>query len=184
MKPDILNRIKVVELQENEALPKLSDSYVTANYYDLSIVHEQEAWKIEFRLKPFEKPLEKNYTGTLFEEHIMEPRAFAAVLDGQQVGWIELGYEKWNNRMRVWELLVKKEFRRKGIGTILMSYAKKLAKEKGARMLVLETQSCIGPAIIFYLEQGFELIGFDAAAYSNEDVERKEIRMEFGIKLQ
>ena len=50
-------------------------------------------------------------------------------------------------------------------------------------MLVLETQTCDVPAINFYLKFGFELIGFDAAAYSNEDVEKKEVRLELGLRL-
>lgn len=85
--------------------------------------------------------------------------------------------------MRVWEFLVKKEFRRRGIGAALMKHAVEVAKQKGARMLVLETQSCDVPAIGFYLKQGFDLVGFDLAAYSNEDIERKEVRLEFGLPL-
>jgi len=90
-------------------------------------------------LKPFEKSLEKMYNGVLFEKHVEEPRVFAAVLGEDQIGWIELGYEKWNNRMRIWEFLVKEEFRRMGIGSLLMSVGRRISKEKGARMLVLET---------------------------------------------
>ena len=122
----------------------------------------------------------KNYLEQDFEEHIEEPRVFAATLNDNQIGWIELGYEKWNNRTRIWEFLVKKEFRKKGIGSLLMRYAIKIAKERGARMLVLETQSCDVPAIDFYLKQNFNFIGFDCAAYSNEDIEKKEIRLEMG----
>jgi ribosomal protein S18 acetylase RimI-like enzyme len=114
---------------------------------------------------------------------VEEPRAFAATYNGEQIGWIELDYEKWNNRMRIWELLIKKEHRGKGIGTRLMKYAIKLAKEKGARMLVLETQSCNVKAIQFYLKNGYELIGFDTTAYSNQDIEKNEIRLELGLKL-
>jgi len=85
--------------------------------------------------------------------------------------------------MRVWEFLVEEGFRRRGIGTLLMKHAVKVAKERGARMLVLETQSCISPAMDFYLEFGFDLIGFDTGAYSNEDIQRKEVRLELGLKL-
>lgn len=138
---------------------------------------------MELTLKPLEKMWEKCSESKLFGEYVEEPRAFGAELDGEQVGWIEVGYERWNNRMRVWEFLVREEFRRKGIGTLLMNHAVKLAKEKGARMLVLETQSCDVPAIGFYLRFGFELIGFDAAAYSNEDIAKKEVRLEFGLKI-
>jgi len=156
---------------------------VTAGYFDVSVIRENESWKIEITKKPLEKPLEKSFVGTLFEEHIEEPRAFAAVYNGEQVSWIELGYEKWNNRMHVWEFLVKDEYRRMGIGTLLMDFAVKVAKEKGARMLVLETQSCNVAAIVFYLKQGFILIGFDGAAYSNTDLEKKEVRIEMGLTL-
>jgi ribosomal protein S18 acetylase RimI-like enzyme len=179
-----MDNVRIVELTKDDpSLPKLNSHYFTRNYYDLSIVHESEAWKIELTLKTLEKPLRKSYVGTFFEKHVEEPRVFAAVLDGVQVGWIELGYEKWNNRMRIWEFLVREEFRRMGIGSLLMNLAAKVAKEKGARMLVLETQSCSVPAMNFYLKQGFKLIGFDGAAYSNEDIKKKEIRMDLGLVL-
>ncbi len=50
-------------------------------------------------------------------------------------------------------------------------------------MLVLETQSCNAPAIDFYVKNGFILIGFDSTAYSNEDVVKKEVRIEMGLAL-
>jgi len=77
--------------------------------------------------------------------------------------------------MRIWELLVMEGFRREGVGLLLVDHAIRLSKERRARMLVVETQSCNVPAINFYLKNGFELIGFDTAAYSNEDVERKRL---------
>ena len=184
MSYDILEKVKLVELKKDEAsLPVLHYKYKTSEYYDLEILCKPESWKIELMLKPLEKTLEKASESKLFETHIEEPRAFAAELNGEQIGWIELGYDRWNNRMRVWEFLVREEFRRKDVGTLMMNHAVKLAKERGARMLILETQSCDVPAIRFYLNFGFELIGFDAAAYSNEDIAKKEIRLEFGLKI-
>jgi ribosomal protein S18 acetylase RimI-like enzyme len=64
-----------------------------------------------------------------------------------------------------------------------MKHAITIAKEKNARMLVLETQSCNVDAIRFYLAHGFQLIGFDTTAYSNQDIEKGEIRLELGLKL-
>jgi len=178
------NDTRIVELTKADAyLSKLESKYSASAYYDLSVHRESECWRIELLLKPFEKVLEKNYQGRLFEDHIEEPRVFAAVRGDKQVGWIELGYEKWNNRMRVWEFLVKEEYRKIGIGTKLMNHAVRVAKEKGARMLVLETQTNNAQAITFYLKFGFDLIGFDTSAYSNEDIEKKEIRLELGLKL-
>ena len=50
-------------------------------------------------------------------------------------------------------------------------------------MAVLETQSCNERAIAFYRANGFEVIGVDLYAYSNEDPLHHEIRVEMGKKL-
>lgn len=181
---DPARKIRIVEVpKDSVSLPKLSYRYMSSHYYDLAIYRKIASWSIDLTLRPFEKTFEKTFESKFFEEFVEEPRVFAAEMDGTQVGWIELGYHKWNNRMRVWGFLVKEEFRRKGVGTLLMNCAVAMAKERGARMLVLETQSCNAPAISFYLKRGFELIGFDATAYSNEDIQRKEIRLELGLRL-
>jgi len=52
-------------------------------------------------LKPLGKTLEEKHESKLFREYVEEPRVFVAELDGEQVGWIEIGYHKWNDRMRV-----------------------------------------------------------------------------------
>ena len=51
-------------------------------------------------------------------------------------------------------------------------------------MIVLETQSCNKNAIAFYRKNGFEIIGFDLYAYSNDDQERHEVRLEMRKKLK
>lgn len=178
------NSITLVELEKKDVyLREIGSDYSTSHYYDVSVLGESGFWKIELVRKPFEKVLDKNYQGKLFEDHVEEPRVFAALCENRQVGWVELGYDRWNNRMRVWEFLVEEEFRKRGIGTLLMNHAVKVAKEKGARMLVLETQTNKDTAIKFYLNLGFKLIGLDIAAYSNEDSEKREIRLELGLKL-
>ena len=183
MKQKAKERIEIVELKKEPLLPKLIYKYATSSYYDLSVLHETDSWKIDLALKPLGKVVEKVSESVLFGEFVEEPAVFAAVSDKEQLGWVELGFQRWNNRMRVWEILVREEHRRKGIGKMLMEHAVAFARDKRARMVVLETQSCNVGAISFYLKQGFELIGFDDAAYSNQDTERKEVRLEFGLKL-
>ena len=78
-----MDNVRIVELTKGDSsLPKLNSQYFTKNYYDLSIIHEPEAWKMELTLETLEKPLRKSYVGTFFEKHIEEPRVFAAVLMG------------------------------------------------------------------------------------------------------
>lgn len=73
--------------------------------------------------------------------------------------------------------------RSKGVGMLPRNAISDAAKASGARMSVLETQSCNKNAIAFYRKNGFEIIGFDVYSYQNADLERHEIRIEMG-KIQ
>lgn len=57
------------------------------------------------------------------------------------------------------------------------------ARASGARILILETQSCNENAIAFYRRNGFDIVGFDLYAYSNTDPQQHEVRIEMGRKL-
>lgn len=92
--------------------------------------------------------------------------------------------ENWNNRFRISNICVfDHEQRSGGVGTALMEAIEAVAKADGARMVVLETQSCNENAIGFYRKCGFEMIGFDLYAYSNHDPQRHEVRVEMGKRL-
>ena len=80
--------------------------------------------------------------------------------------------------MRVTNLFVEEPFRGQGVGSALMAHAFSVAKNAGARMMVLETQSCNLPAIRFYQSQGYAIGGFDLFHYSNEDSQNHEVRIE------
>ena len=185
MNHNVIKNVRIIELvKEKLSFSKLKFRYSTKEHYVVTVLRKKDGWEIKLVLDALPKQIEKQFEGGLFQDFVDEPRVFAAEIEGKQVGWIELGFHKWNNRMRIWELLVKEGFRRKGIGTLLVDHAVELSKKRGARMLVVETQNCNVPAINFYLKQEFELIGFDIAAYSNEDIERKEVRLELGLKLK
>jgi ribosomal protein S18 acetylase RimI-like enzyme len=174
---------EIAELAKNDVhLKEIGSKYTSSHYYDVSVRGNSECWRIELTRKAFDETLNKDYHDKLFEDHVQEPRVFAARAGDKEVGWIELGYDRWNNRMRVWEFLVAEDFRKKGIGTLLMNHAIRIAREKGARMLVLETQTNNATAIDFYLRFGFQFMGLDTTAYSNDDVGKREVRLEMGMK--
>ena len=93
--------------------------------------------------------------------------------------------ETWNNRFRITNIVVfDQEQRQSGIGTALLSAILSEAERTNARMAVLETQSYNFKAISFYKKHGFEIIGFDLFAYSNDAIEKHNIRIEMGKKLE
>ena len=97
--------------------------------------------------------------------------AFGA-FDGEElIGYVEGSPESWNNRFRISNICVFENAKRgSGVGTKLLD--------------AIETQSCNENAIALYRKNGFEMIGFDLYAYSNDDPERHEVRFEMGKKLK
>jgi len=164
---------------------RLEFHYVSHSYYDVEIVQSDSGFHVSFTKKPFDTPYENKPSDTdkLFQPWWDDVKAWGVVENGSLLAVIETAAEDWSNRLRVTELWIDGAHRRKGIGTALMDIAMKRAKDEKRRALILETQSRNEGAIAFYLAYGFTLIGFDSCAYHNNDIERKEVRMEMGILI-
>ena len=146
---------------------KFTASYRTKGYYDICAAEDG------FRLRyvPLGAPMEKSFDDEFFGEWLL--------------GYVEGAPESWNKRYRISNICIFDETARgKGLGTSLMRTIEKAAEDAGARMIVLETQTCNENAIAFYKRNGFSIIGFDLYSYSNDDPERHEVRIEMGKKLK
>lgn len=129
--------------------------------------------------------MEKYFDDEFFGEWLEEPVAFGAFEGERLLGYVEGAPEGWNSRYRISNICIFEENARgKGLGTLLMQAIQRAAEAAGARMIVLETQTCNENAIAFYKRNGFSIIGFDLYSYSNDDPERHEVRIEMGKKLK
>ncbi|GGH27421.1 GNAT family N-acetyltransferase [Paenibacillus segetis] len=90
----------------------------------------------------------------------------------------------WNNTLNIWNFQVNEKHRKMKIGKALMENIIELARSKGFRAVVLETQNTNVPAIEFYKKCGFELEGIDLSYYSNNDAESGEIAFFMKRKLK
>lgn len=157
-------------------------TYDSRAYYDLRLRSTENVFQAEFVRTPC--PLiHKEFTDALFAPYWDDPRAFGLWDGPKLLGVMEITPENWNNRLRVTNLFVQDGYRRRGYGTLLMTKARELAKSMGCRALILETQSCNAAAISFYLSQGLSFMGFNACEYSNQDIEKHEVRIEMGCLL-
>lgn len=154
--------------------------YSTSGYYD--IAPEDGGFRVAYR--KFDALKEMSFKDVFFGEWLENPAAFGAFENGKLIGFAEGALETWNNRYRISNICVFDETRRRnGLGSMLMQQMLNLARESGARMAVLETQTCNERAIAFYRRHGFEIIGFDLFAYTNDDPQRHEVRLEMALKL-
>ena len=125
--------------------------------------------------------LKKTMKDSFFQDWLEDPVAYGAFENGRMLGFVEGFHEKWNNRFRISDICIFEEAdRNSGIGTKLLERIMADAVNSSARMAVLETQSFNFKAISFYRKNGFEIIGFDRYAYSNEGPEEHNMRIEMG----
>ena len=160
---------------------KFTARYQTAGYYDI----RPSGQGFQLAYVPFDAPEERSFDDTFYGEWLEDPIAYGAFEGERLIGFVEGSMETWNNRFRISNICIfDTSSRQKGIGTLLMQAITKVAEASRARMIVLETQSCNVNAIGFYRRNGFEIIGFDLYAYSNDDPQRCEVRLEMGKKLR
>ena len=177
--------IKIVELGRECKGTRLLFRYTSRYYYQACTVDGPSvAFGVVFRKMPLASPVDKEFTGSLLEDHLDKPRVFCAESATGRIGYVEVNHETWNNRVRVTNLWVEDLHRRNGVGGLLMRTARQIALGANARALILETQSCNYPAISFYLANGFSFTGCDLTAYGNDDIEKDEVRLELFMPLQ
>ena len=157
------------------------------SYYDFEISPlDHDGCTISIVRKPAEQdivhtPEEYDFPDGLYQDHWEKAEAYGVFgPGGEMLACIEVCPEEWSNRLMVTELWVSEGLRRRGIGKRLMDKAKEIAVNQKRRAVILETQSCNTKAIAFYLSQGFELIGFDTCCYTNNDIGRREVRINLG----
>lgn len=159
--------------------------YTTEQYYDVAVNRNKNGYSVEIEKKDFVQPVthspeEYNFPDKLYEDYREKAYAWGVLVEDELVATIETDPEPWSNRLRVTELWVAEPYQKRGIGHSLMEIAKEQARHERRRAIILETQSCNVNAIDFYLHEGFQLIGLDTCCYKNNDLQRKEVRIELG----
>lgn len=82
---------------------------------------------------------------------------YVALANGEIAGAILLGVDEQRSVVHIHDLLVGRQYRRYGVGTLLLKCASDWARERDCWAIVLETQSINYPAIQFYLRNGLEI---------------------------
>ncbi len=152
------------------------------SYRFLSIEPSEEGFRLEW--KKTDSDLCMMLEDTIMADWLDNPVAFGAYDGDILLGFVEGYLEEWNNRFRITNICVfENELRNKGVGTLLLNKMLEHARKSGARMAILETQSYNSNAISFYKKNGFEIIGFDRFAYSNNGPEEHNILIYMGKKF-
>ena len=116
--------VVVKEVDSNNVKDKmLNFTYESDGYYDL--LSSEDGLTFSFQYQNHPNKIVKSSKDALVPSYIEEPLVFIAYKDDKEVGYLTLGIERWNNRLRIWNILVLNEYQNQGIGTILMKKLKK-----------------------------------------------------------
>ena len=167
-------RFEKLDREKYEGYP-LEFAYTTDRYYHVNA----SEWGFTLEERWFDALVEKGFTDHLFSEWLEDPIAIGAFDGDKLAGVIEGSIEAWHDVFRISNILVYPDFRGQGVGSALMARMEDHARSiPGCRGLILETQSCNYPAISFYRKQGFALSRIDIREYSDEDIQRREVRLD------
>ncbi len=168
--------VRAVCNEDAAALHSLDYSFETDRIYTLrvqgrleqddaqnTIALDKPALAFELLETPVDPPLYKQYrefAGTLAEveaklRHV--EGGYIAHADGQAAGIVLLNVEAQRSVAQIVNIIVGRQFRRYGIGTLLLRCAADWARNNGCWAILLEIENVNYPAIQFYLRNGLEV---------------------------
>lgn len=198
---DMHVEVRAVDLADAPALHELDYSFETDRIYILRVrgeIAESEgsakspgspALALELVETPVDPPLYKNfreYESTLAAVMSRLHSAgggFVALTDGKIAGVVLLKVEEWRSVARIQDIIVGRQFRRYGIGSLLLNCASDWARNRGCWAILLETQNVNYPAIQFYLRNGLEIWGISQNYYPPGPAEH-EVAIFMGKRLR
>ncbi len=152
----------------------LDASYQTENVWQMSLQPLDNGWQVLFRTERLPRAIEVSYD--IHQERLPYALAQHSFLvattkdDGQLLGYTTLRYDALNQVAIVRDIVVANEMRRMGVGTRLLSVAKRWAQEQNAAFFLTETQTKNYPAIQFCQRQGLSFCGFNDKTFSNHEI--------------
>lgn len=177
--------MEVVKLKKEDWKSfELKYRWETSYFYKVEVFEDEDGWTVKVKRASSNEKLVKSFSEYLYRPWMEECELYGVQADGKMIAWMSIGYERWCNRLRIFELYVLEEYRGRGAGSILINKAKELAKERNVRAIVLDTHNSNYAAIEFYRRHGFSLNGFDLTQYHNDDVSRNEVRIDLVYTLE
>lgn len=192
--------VRAVHVNDALALHAIDYSFETDRIYTFHVqnrlvrseieasARDKAAFAFELVETPVDPPFYKNYRE--YEDTLADVEAklrtieggYVALAGGEMAGAILLNVEEWRSVVRVTDLIVGHQYRRYGVGSLLLSCASDWARERGCWAIVLETQTINYPAIQFYLRNGLEVWSINQHFYPPGPLEH-EIAVFMGKRL-
>jgi GNAT superfamily N-acetyltransferase len=194
--------VRAVSVEDAAVLRTLDYGFETDRIYTLRVqgrleqndaqplvAQNKSALAFELLETPVDPPLYKQYgefTRTLVEAETLLRQSeggYIAHADGQVAGVVLLNVEAPRAVARIEHIIVGRQFRRYGIGSLLLNCAADWARNNGCWAILLEIENVNYPAIQFYLRNGLEIWSINRHFYPPGPFEH-EVAIFMGKKLR
>jgi GNAT superfamily N-acetyltransferase len=175
--------VRAVNVNDTPTLHELDYDFETDRIYALRVHNElvqnkqnanngnQLTFTFELVETQVDPPLYKNYRER--EQVLAELEArvraaqggFVALADGKIAGAILLNIDEARSVVTIQDMIVGRQYRRYGVGSLLISCASDWARNHNCWAIILETQNTNYPAIQFYLRNGLEIWSINRSFY-------------------
>jgi GNAT superfamily N-acetyltransferase len=193
--------VRAVHVNDAPALYELDYNFETDRIYTLHVQNhligehsdtipgEGVAFAFELVETPVDPPIYKNFREYENTLPVVEAKlrtvqgGYVALVDGAITGGILLNVEEERSVVRIQDLIVDRQSRRYGVGSLLLSCAADWARKRGCWAIILETQNTNYPAIQFYLRNGLEIWSINQHFYPPPGPQGHEIALFMGKRL-
>lgn len=129
--------------------------------FDIVKMQKQHLSKVmQISQKEFSKT---SWSRQQFENEM--PYSYVCLIENLVVGFLCL--QITTDEMTILNIAVCEKFKRQGIATAFLEFAKKMAKQNNLLNIFLEVDKKNEPALNFYQKQGFEFLRIRKAYYKN-----------------
>ncbi len=175
--------VRAVNVDDTPTLHELDYDFETDRIYALRVHNglvqnkqnasngNQSTFTFELVETQVDPPLYKNYREreqalTELDARVHDAQGgFVALADGKIAGAILLNIDEARSVVDIQDMIVGRQYRRYGVGSLLISCASDWARNHGCWAIVLETQNTNYPAIQFYLRNGLEIWSINRSFY-------------------
>ncbi len=162
------------ELVDINACYQMDLSYTTDYVWQMQAQENGRAIDIRFDTVRLPRPMRVDYPRSPDEllEHWQQDQCFlvARNMNDIIVGFLDARADLWQNLLWISNLGITKNFRRRGVGKLLLKSATRWAQSQNLCRVMVEVQTKNYPAISFIQKYGFQFCGYNERYFPNGDI--------------